>query len=158
MKPWEYEMRELGFNYRITDIQCALGLSQLQKLDRFIARRIEIAKKYDEAFRNTIIRPLYTYNGKSSYHLYVVRVDFDKSALSKADLFRRLREKNIGIQLHYIPINKQPYYRGLGYGDETTPVMDRYYEECFSLPMYPKLSDEEQMYVIETLYSVLEIS
>ena len=155
MKPWEYEMRELGFNYRITDIQCALGISQLKKLDSFIARRIEIVKKYDEAFKDTLVEPLYTYNGKSSYHLYVVQVDFSKLHLSKVDLFTKLREKNIGIQLHYIPINKQPYYRSLGYGDEQTPVMDKYYEECFSLPMYPKMTNEEQEYVIESLFEIL---
>ena len=155
MKPWEYEMRELGFNYRITDIQCALGLSQLKKLDKFITRRIEIVKKYDEIFKDTVVKPLYTYDGKSSYHLYVVQVDFAKLNLSKVDLFNRLREKNIGIQLHYIPINKQPYYKALGYGDEHTPVMHNYYEKCFSLPMYPKMSDEEQTYVIKTLFEVL---
>lgn len=157
MKPWEYEMRELGFNYRITDIQCALGLSQLKKLDDFISRRIQIAKKYDEAFKNTFVKSLYTYNGKSSYHLYVVLVDFSKLNISKVDLFNKLREKNIGIQLHYIPINKQPYYKALGYGDEETPVMDNYYNECLSLPMYPKLSDEEQEYVIESLFEVLNV-
>ncbi|MEA2047518.1 MAG: UDP-4-amino-4,6-dideoxy-N-acetyl-beta-L-altrosamine transaminase [Campylobacterota bacterium] len=155
MKPWEYEMRDLGFNYRITDIQCTLGLSQLKKLDGFIERRIEIVKKYDEVFKGTIVKPLYTYHGKSSYHLYVVQVDFSKLTISKEDLFNQLREKNIGIQLHYMPINKQPYYKSLGYGDENTPVMDRYYEECFSLPMFPKLSKEEQEYVIKSLFEVL---
>jgi dTDP-4-amino-4,6-dideoxygalactose transaminase len=155
MKPWEYEMRELGFNYRITDIQCALGLSQLKKLDRFVERRIEIARRYDRVFQDSPIRPLYTYNGKSSYHLYVVRADFNTLPISKAELFNRLREKQIGIQLHYIPINKQPYYRSLGYGNEHTPVMDRYYQECFSLPMYPALTNEEQDYVIEALLSIL---
>ena len=80
---------------------------------------------------------------------------FHKLNISKEDLFNTLREKSIGIQLHYIPINKQPYYQGLGYGDEHTPVMDNYYEECFSLPMYPKMTDEEQTYVIESLFEVL---
>jgi dTDP-4-amino-4,6-dideoxygalactose transaminase len=155
MKPWEYEMRELGFNYRITDIQCALGLSQLNRLDSFIDRRVEIAKRYDKAFENSIVNPLYTYNGKSSYHLYVVQVDFTKLTISKEELFNRLREKSVGIQLHYIPINQQPYYKSLGYGDEVTPVMDKYYNRCFSLPMYPKLSDNEQEYVIKTLLEVL---
>jgi len=156
MKPWEYEMRELGFNYRITDMQCALGLSQLKKLDTFIARRIQIAKKYDEAFKNTLVKPLYPYNGKSSYHLYVVQVDFSKLKLSKVDLFNKLRDKSIGIQLHYIPINKQPYYKALGYGDESTPVMDNYYEESFSLPMYSSLSPEEQNYVIQQLFKFIK--
>ncbi len=156
MKPWEYEMRELGFNYRITDMQCALGISQLKKLDDFIERRIEIAKRYDKAFKNSIVKPLYTYDGKSSYHLYVVQVDFSKLSIGKEKLFIKMREKGIGLQLHYIPINKQPYYKSLGYGSEDTPVMDRYYEECFSLPMFPKLSDEEQEYVIEILFEVLK--
>ncbi len=155
MKPWEYEMQTLGFNYRITDMQCALGLSQLRKLDSFIARRIEIAKAYDAAFEDTIVKSLYTYDGKSSYHLYVVQVDFVKLTVTKEELFLRLREKGIGIQLHYIPINKQPYYKSLGYGEERTPVMDKYNEQCFSLPMYPKLNDEEQKYVIESLLSIL---
>jgi len=155
MKPWEYEMRELGFNYRITDIQCALGLSQLKKLDKFIKRRIELVKVYDEVFKNSIVTPLYTYDGKSSYHLYVVQVDFSKINISKEDLFNQLREKNIGIQLHYIPINKQPYYKSLGYGNEHTPMMNTYYDECFSLPMFPKLSNEEQGYVIKSLFEIL---
>ena len=156
MAPWEYEMRELGLNYRITDIQCVLGLSQMKKLDKFINRRIEIAIKYDKAFKNTIIKPLYTYNGKSSYHLYVVKVDFTKMTITKADLFNKLRKKNIGIQLHYIPINKQPYYKTLGYGNEQTPIMDEYYKECFSIPMYPKLSNKEQEYVIKTIIEFLK--
>ncbi|MBD3841316.1 MAG: UDP-4-amino-4,6-dideoxy-N-acetyl-beta-L-altrosamine transaminase [Campylobacterales bacterium] len=155
MKPWEYEMQDLGFNYRITDIQCALGISQLKKLDSFIQRRKEIAQAYDKAFANSLIRPLYTFDYKSSYHLYVVQVNFSKLKISKEELFIIMREKNIGLQLHYIPINKQPYYRSLGYGDEYTPNMDKYYEECFSLPMYPSLMVNEQEYVIKTLFEVL---
>ena len=156
MKPWEYEMRELGFNYRITDIQCALGLSQLKKLPSFIERRIEIAKKYDEAFKNSFIKPLYTYDGTSSYHLYAVLVNFDKLNITKEQFFIKMREKGIALQLHYIPINKQPYYKSLGYGDEYTPNMDRYYKECFSLPIYPKLTNKEQEYVIKSLFEVLK--
>lgn len=156
MKPWEYEMQELGFNYRITDIQCALGLSQLKKQAKFLQRRVDIAKTYDEAFEKTIVKPLYTYDAKSSYHLYVVQVDFTKLIISKEELFIKLKEKNIGVQLHYMPINKQPYYKSLGYSDEITPTMDKYYKECFSLPMYPLLSDKEQTYVIKTLFEVLK--
>ena len=156
MKPWEYEMRELGFNYRITDIQCALGISQLKRLDNFIEQRIKIAKKYDKAFENTIVKPLYKCDQqKSSYHLYVVQVDFSTLSITKEELFLKMRDKNIGLQLHYIPINKQPYYKSLGYGNEYTPVMDSYYEKCFSLPMYPLLSEGEQKYVIKTLFEIL---
>lgn len=155
MKPWEYEMNDLGFNYRITDIACALGLSQLTKLDSFVKRRKEIAQKYDEAFKDTIIKPIYLFDDRSSYHLYVVQVDFTKLSINKEKLFIKMKEKNIGLQLHYIPINKQPYYKILGYGDERTSNMDKYYDECFSLPIFPLLSNEEQQYVIDSLFEVL---
>ena len=153
--PWYYEMHSLGFNYRITDIACALGISQLKKLNSFILKRKEIAKRYDEIFINSIVRPLYLYNENSSYHLYVVRVDFTKLNISKIDLFNKMKEKNIGLQLHYIPINKQPFYKNLGFGNEKTPIMDKYYEECFSLPMYPSLTIDEQKYVIKNLLEIL---
>ena len=157
MKPWEYEMRELGFNYRITDIQSALGVSQLKRLDDFISKRRAIARRYDEAFRGSIVKPLYRYNPNSAYHLYVVKVDFDKLSISKEELFIKMRERNIGLQLHYIPINRQPYYRRLGYGDEVNSNMYRYYKEAFSLPIYPLLSSSEQEYIIESLFKVLDV-
>jgi len=156
INPWYYEMQMLGFNYRITDIQCALGLSQLKKLDKFIQKRQEIAKRYDEAFKDTIIKPLYPFNENSSYHLYVVRVDFNKLNITKAELFYKMREFGIFLQLHYIPINKQPYYQSLGYGNENLPNMYKYYEEAFSLPIYPNLSEEEQNYVIDKLKEFLK--
>ncbi|MCT7496885.1 UDP-4-amino-4,6-dideoxy-N-acetyl-beta-L-altrosamine transaminase [Aliarcobacter cryaerophilus] len=154
--PWYYEMHSLGFNYRITDMQAALGISQLKKLDSFVKRRKEIALRYDEAFLNSVVKPLYSFNQNSSYHLFVVKVDFSKLNISKMELFNKMREKNIGLQLHYIPINKQPYYKSLGYGNEDTPIMNRYYDECFSLPMYSSLSNEEQEYVIKTLLEILK--
>ncbi len=155
MKPWEYEMHSLGFNYRMTDFQAALGISQLKKLDIFVSKRKSLAKKYDEMFSGTFVKPLYGFKKNSSYHLYVLRVDFSKLNITKEQLFLKLREKNIALQLHYIPINKQPFYKNLGYGSEKTPIMDRYYEECFSLPMYPSLNVEEQEYVIKTLFEAL---
>ncbi len=155
MDPWEYEMTDLGYNYRITDLQCALGLTQLKKLNLFLERRFEIAKNYDYALKNTIVEPLYTFDGNSAYHLYVVKVDFSKLSISRVDMFNMLRDKHIGVQLHYMPINKQPYYKGLGYGKELIPKMDKYYEQCFSLPMYPLLNNEEQKYIIKTLFEVL---
>ena len=154
--PWYYEMHSLGFNYRITDMQAALGISQLKKLDSFIKRRKEIALKYDKALLNSVVKPLYSFNQNSSYHLFVVKVDFSKLNISKVELFNKMREKNIGLQLHYIPINKQPFYKNLGYGNEDTPIMNRYYDECFSLPMYSSLSNEEQEYVIKTLFEILK--
>ena len=154
--PWYYEMHSLGFNYRITDMQAALGISQLKKLDSFVKRRKEIALKYDKAFLNSVVKPLYSFTNNSSYHLFVVKVDFSKLNISKVELFNKMREKNIGLQLHYIPINKQPYYKSLGHGNEDTPIMNRYYDECFSLPMYSSLSNEEQEYVIKTLFEILK--
>ena len=157
LNTWYYEMTELGFNYRITDIQCALGLSQLSKLDTFNKRRQEIAKTYDAALAGVdSISPLYLQDGASAYHLYVAKVDFTKTQCTKSEFFTMMREKNIGLMVHYIPINKQPYYRKLGYGDEYTPKMDTYYAECFSLPMYPSLSDHEQEYVIQSLFEILD--
>jgi UDP-4-amino-4,6-dideoxy-N-acetyl-beta-L-altrosamine transaminase len=156
MLPWEYEMTELGYNYRLTDFQCALGISQLKRLDDFIAKRHKIAKRYAKAFENTIIKPLYKYNTNSSYHLYVVMVDFEKLAISKEELFVKMKQKGIGIQLHYIPINKQPYYQSLGYGNEDTQNMDRYYKQCFSLPIYPTFTNQQQEYVINNLFEILK--
>ena len=149
--PWYYEMHHLGFNYRLTDIQAALGLSQLQKLDRFLARRREIAKRYHEAFAISPVEPLYPFDEGSAYHLFVVRVQTD----DKKALFEKLIERGIGVQLHYIPVNKQPYYRELGYGEEATPQMDKYYQEAISLPIYPTLGEKEQAYVIASLLDML---
>jgi dTDP-4-amino-4,6-dideoxygalactose transaminase len=156
INPWYYEMQQLGFNYRITDIQCALGLSQIQKLDTFVKKRQILAKRYDEAFKDSIIKPLYMFDQNSAYHLYVVKVDFSKLNITKAELFYKMREFGIGLQLHYIPINKQPYYQKLGYGSENLPKMYKYYEEAFSLPLYPALSEKEQDYVIEKLFEVVK--
>lgn len=151
----KHEMLELGFNYRLSDISSTLGISQLDKLDVFIKKRQNIAKVYDDAFENTIVKSLYKYTDHSLYHLYVVCVDFDDLAITKEQLFIKMRKKNVGLQVHYKPINKQPYYKTLGYGNEKTPIMDKYYKECFSLPCYPLLSEEEQVYVIESLLEVL---
>lgn len=154
--PWYYEMHSLGFNYRITDMQAALGISQLKKLDSFIKRRKEIALKYDKAFLNSVVKPLYSFNQNSSYHLFVVKVDFSKLNISKVELFNKMREKNIGLQLHYIPINKQPFYKNLGFGEENTPVMDDYYKKAISLPIYPNLSLEEQEHVCKSIIEILK--
>jgi UDP-4-amino-4,6-dideoxy-N-acetyl-beta-L-altrosamine transaminase len=152
MAPWEYEMRELGFNYRITDFQSALGISQLKKLDSFLQRRRELAKRYCEYFKGSSVRTLYGFDKGSAYHLFVVRVKYE----NKRELYERLISRGVGVQLHYIPINKQPYYKSLGYEDAITPNMDRYFEEALSLPIYPKLSNSEQDYVIEVLLDLLD--
>ncbi|MCX8084808.1 MAG: UDP-4-amino-4,6-dideoxy-N-acetyl-beta-L-altrosamine transaminase [Calditerrivibrio sp.] len=153
---WYYEMVDLGFNYRVTDFQSALGISQLRKLEKFIQRRKEIAIKYDRSFDGIeILKPLYRFTENSSYHLYVTRLNFSKFKLTKAELFSMMREKGIGLQVHYIPINRQPYYRKLGYGKEELTNMYRYYEEAISLPIYYGLSDDEQCYVINTIKTII---
>jgi UDP-4-amino-4,6-dideoxy-N-acetyl-beta-L-altrosamine transaminase len=155
--PWHYDMIELGFNYRLTDISCALGLSQLKKLDSFLYLRRSIAKRYDDFFSKIdFIKPLYTFTNNSAYHLYVIKIDFEKLNNDKKEFVLKMREKNIGLQLHYIPINKQPYYKNLGYGNEITPVMDEYYKKAISLPIYPNLSYEEQNYVCEMIVEILK--
>lgn len=154
--PWHYDMIELGFNYRLTDISCALGLSQLKKLDSFLYLRRSIAKRYDDFFSKIdFVKPLYTFTNNSAYHLYVIKIDFEKLNITKKEFVLKMREKNIGLQLHYIPINQQPYYKQLGYGNEHTPIMDEYYKKAISLPIYPNLSIEEQEYVIKNIFKNL---
>jgi len=150
-----HQMLELGFNYRLSDLSSTLGLSQIKKLDSFIEKRQEIAKKYDDAFINTMVKPLYKYTNSSVYHLYIITIDFEKLDISREELFKAMRQKNIGLQIHYKPINKQPYYKSLGYGDEDTPNMDKYYSQCVSLPCFPLLTSIEQNYVIKSLFEVL---
>ena len=155
--PWHYDMIELGFNYRLTDISCALGLSQLKKLDSFLYLRRAIAKRYDDFFSKIdFIKPLYPFTNNSAYHLYVIKIDFEKLKINKKEFVLKMRENNIGLQLHYIPINKQPYYKNLGYGNEQTPIMDKYYEQAISLPIYPNLTNEEQNYVCEKILEILK--
>ena len=153
--PWHYDMMELGFNYRLTDISCALGLSQLKKLNSFLYLRRSIAQRYDEFFKkNDFIESLYEFTNNSSYHLYVIKIDFENLNIGKKEFVLKMREKNIGLQFHYIPINKQPYYNDLGYGNEITPIMDEYYQKAISLPIYPSLTQQEQDYIVS---SILEI-
>ena len=107
-------MHDLGYNYRLTDLQCALGMTQLPKLTKFIELRQQIASKYDKAFGHSdSLRPLYEFTSKSVYHLYVLRADFSKLKVSRTEFFKRMRDRGIGLQLHYIPIPYQPYYQNL---------------------------------------------
>jgi len=148
--PWEYKMVDLGYNYRLSDVACSMGISQLKKVDKFLKRRKEIALYYHQNLKN--ITPLYPYNKNSSYHLFVVRYPF-VDLTQKAEFFNKMKEKEILLQYHYIPINSQPYYRKKGYNFNKTqfPQMAKHYLEAFSLPIYPSLSEDEQNYVIENI-------
>jgi UDP-4-amino-4,6-dideoxy-N-acetyl-beta-L-altrosamine transaminase len=149
---WYYEMQDLGFNYRMPDILCALGISQLQRAEEGLRRRKEIAKKYDAAFASlpgiTSVsnEALLEKKGVShAYHLYVIR------SKNRLNLYNYLKERNIYTQVHYIPIYQMPFYRNHGYSSVHCPQAEAYYNECLSLPMYPTLSDDEQDYVIKTI-------
>jgi len=153
--PWYYEMQLLGGNNRMTDIQAALGRSQLSKLDLFKRRRREIVDMYNNAFR-AIPNITIPYEGKSvdsCFHLYVLQLNFAKIGKSRKQVMEELREKRIGTQVHYIPVNSQPYYISR-YGDyhaEEYPVTESYYNNCLSIPLFPMLSNEDVQYVINTV-------
>jgi UDP-4-amino-4,6-dideoxy-N-acetyl-beta-L-altrosamine transaminase len=152
--PWYHEMQELGYHYRITDIQCALALSQLKKLDSFIARRREIALAYDADFASfTNLRPAQPPEGrdKSGHHLYVVRIDFEGIGKSRRDVMMALRDRGIGSQVHYIPVPGQPVYRRLQNRAEDYPAAMQYYHEALSIPLFYDLSDEQRQSVVEAL-------
>lgn len=143
---WYYQQIALGYNYRISDMQCALGITQMKKLDRFVARRREIAARYDEAFAGMegIVAPKQQKECDNSYHLYVIQV-LNKP---RKQLFDGLRAAGIGVNVHYVPVYKHPYYQHNGYGTVCCPNAEIYYSRAISLPMYPLLTDKEQEYVI----------
>lgn len=155
--PWYYEMQDLGFHFRITDIQCALGLSQLKKLDRFIARRRQLVRQYDEAFAGMQNCQPVQVGGRdlSAHHLYVLRIDFEKVGLSRGEVMRELKARQIGSQVHYIPVPAQPYYRRLGFRPEDYPNAQKYYQEALSIPLFYDLTDEQQKQVIDALKELL---
>ncbi|MBE7414808.1 MAG: UDP-4-amino-4,6-dideoxy-N-acetyl-beta-L-altrosamine transaminase [Deltaproteobacteria bacterium] len=155
--PWYYEMQDLGFNYRLPDINCALGISQLKKLDRFIAKRAGIAALYDRLFsKYQFVRPPSVPGGmRSAWHLYPARIPFSELGVERKDLFRLMSEIGIGLQVHYIPVHTQPYYKAMGFKPGDFPRALRFYAEEVSLPIYPLLSDEEAGAVAEGLLSSL---
>jgi dTDP-4-amino-4,6-dideoxygalactose transaminase len=149
---WYYEMLDLGFNYRLTDIQCALGISQLKKLDRFAKRRKEIVEKYNAAFSGLPLKiqksPEWSMPVR---HLYTARVNEEK----RDEIFNALLSKNIGVNLHYVPVYLMPYYQQLGYKQGLCPNAEDAYKCMITLPLHPSLSDEQVEYVIKTLTNLL---
>jgi dTDP-4-amino-4,6-dideoxygalactose transaminase len=148
-------MQSLGINGKLTDIQCALGISQLKKLDRFLSRRDEIAKRYDQELVGLPLRLPVTRSGvRHGWHLYGVRLT-GEWASRRDEVFGKLREAGIGVQVHYIPVYHHPYYAELGFAKGLCPKAEAYFSAQISLPMHPSLTDEDQAKVIEVLRNIL---
>ena len=154
--PWYYEQLELGYNYRMTDIQAALGISQMQRLNRFVERRRQLAQRYDELLQDLpVILPKQATDTESSWHLYVVRLRLDEIKKSHRQIFEELRANNIGVNLHYIPVHTQPYYQQLGFQWGDFPEAEKYYQEAMTLPLYYELTEAEQDRVVDALKNLL---
>lgn len=154
--PWYYQQIELGFNYRMTDIQAALGASQLRRIDEFVRRRRMLAERYTLALQGKpVITPWQHPDAYSAYHLYVVRLRLDEIAKTHREVFEEMRSAGIGVQLHYIPVHTQPYYKRLGFKEGDFPEAERYYKEAITLPLYYGLSEEGQDRVIAKLEDAL---
>jgi UDP-4-amino-4,6-dideoxy-N-acetyl-beta-L-altrosamine transaminase len=150
--PWYYEQRELGFNFRITDIQCALGTSQMRRLDEFVDRRHELARRYDRMLAGLPVRvPWRDPRNHSSLHLYVIRLELARLRVSRLEVVERMRAAGILVNVHYIPIHWHPYYRALGFERGRFPEAEQHYQEAITLPLFYGLSEGEQDRVVTAL-------
>jgi UDP-4-amino-4,6-dideoxy-N-acetyl-beta-L-altrosamine transaminase len=155
---WYYQQIELGYNYRMTDLQAALGISQMYRLDDVVSRRHELASRYDTLLKNfPLITPSQHPDSYSGEHLYVVRLQLEKIDKSHRQVFEDLRKNGIGVNLHYIPVHLQPYYQSMGFKRGDFPEAERYYTEAISLPMYQGLTNEQQDEVVHALAIVLNL-
>lgn len=155
--PWYYQQIELGFNYRMTELQAALGISQLKRLDQYVARRHELASSYDQLLTNfPLVTPWQHEDSYSGFHLYVIRLKLEKKSLSHRQVFESLREQHIGVNVHYIPVHMQPYYQRMGFSSGDFPEAESYYTEAISLPLFPTLDFEQQNEVVHALLKVLK--
>lgn len=157
INPWYYEMQELGFHYRITDIQCALAFSQLKKLDTFVSRRRDLASQYDKLFKEiSLFKPIQIMGRlQSAHHLYVLRINFDAIKLNKSKLMSHLKSQGIGSQVHYIPVARHPYYRTLGFLPESYPHAESYYKEALTIPLFYDLTNDQQHKIFDIFQKVL---
>lgn len=154
--PWYYQQINLGFNYRMTDLQAALGLSQMRRLDEFIVKRHAIARKYDESLAGLpVSRPWQHPDSYSGSHLYVIRLKLKEIRKTHCEVFEALRAAGIGVNLHYIPVYRHPYYERLDFHPGDFPEAERYYSEAISLPIYPELTDKQQSHVVHSLRAAL---
>lgn len=156
--PWYYQQNELGYNYRMTELQAALGVSQMKRLDQYVARRHQIAQRYDVLLDGLPVKTPWQHpESYSGLHLYVIRLELDKIAKSHREVFDSLRQQGVGVNLHYIPVHTQPYYQRMGFKTGDYPESEQYYAEAISLPMYPGLSDSQQDQVVAALTKALEV-
>ena len=150
--PWYYQQVDLGFNYRMTELQAALGVSQMDRLDAFVARRHELAKRYDQLLADLpVTTPWQHPDSYSGLHLYVIRLHLDNISRNHRQVFESLREQGIGVNLHYIPVHTQPYYKDMGFSAEDFPEAMAYYREAISLPMFQGMADDHQDEVVQAL-------
>lgn len=155
--PWFYQQIELGFNYRLTDLQAALGLSQMDRLQPYVAQRNQLANRYDELLSSMpVTTPSQSPDSYSSRHLYVIRIQLEKVKKSQREIFDTLRARGIEVNLHYIPIYKHPYYQRMGFNASDFPRSQQYYSEAVSLPMYATLSESQQDRVVAEIKSVMQ--
>lgn len=157
---WYYEQQLLGYNYRLCDLQAALGISQLRKLDKFIERRRKIAANYDKSFSESffddkVTVPYQSINTKSVYHIYVVKFNLAAIGKTRKEIFNELSDLNIGVNVHYIPVYYHPYYKAIGYDRGICPIAEALYEQIITLPLYPGMSDDDVDYVIESVAKVV---
>ncbi|GCA52245.1 UDP-4-amino-4-deoxy-L-arabinose--oxoglutarate aminotransferase [Sinorhizobium sp. KGO-5] len=155
--PWYYQQLDLGYNYRMTDMQAALGLSQMARLNEYVARRHVLARRYDEMLAPLpVVRPWQHPDSYSGLHLYVIRLELANVSKSRRAVFEGLRARGVGVNLHYIPIHTQPYYSRFGFRNGDFPESERYYEEAITLPMYPLMSEAQQDEVVAALTAELK--